>query len=453
MPSEEEVQKVAEAHAKAWADAERRAAENAGRASQPHYEAPRPAGGAPAARARRKPIPWGKIGAGLFILALIAVFAVPFVLPMEDYATRLEQHLSAELKQPVHIGRLAGRLLPTPRLEMSDVSIGEAKQIQARQARVEFALSAIFSSDARPIATVALEGVQVDGAALTQVSAWLQQVAADTVYPVAHVTLDQGKLEAEGIQLSGVGGDLSFDQDGKFSQMKLHAEDKKYEMEASSAPKNKLQVSITVRGSALPLLPDWVFDELNAKGELTKDGLLITDLDSRISGGLLLGDARIDWRSGWSAQGTLVAKTITLQNMNKVMSGDMDATAHFLMRSPSLEKLTASATLDGAFTISQGNINGIDFVETARLRSRTHLPGGRTHFGELSGDLSVANGEYRFRKLKMDAGVLKATGTVDIVNREVSGQISADLTMRAGMGPVALQVGGTTDSLSLRAVR
>jgi len=33
---------------------------------------------------------------------------------------------------------------------------------------------------------------------------------------------------------------------------------------------------------------------LNAKGELTGDSLVITELDSRIMGGVLLGNARID---------------------------------------------------------------------------------------------------------------------------------------------------------------
>jgi hypothetical protein len=50
----------------------------------------------------------------------------------------------------------------------------------------------------------------------------------------------------------------------------------------------------------------------------------------------------------------------------------------------------------------------------------------------------------------MKAGVLNATGTLDIVKQQLSGRISSELTMRAGMGPTQLQIGGTTESLSLR---
>ncbi|MDP1997707.1 MAG: AsmA family protein, partial [Gallionella sp.] len=369
MPSAEEVAKHAETQAKAWAEAEQRAAKaGAARATQPQ-EAPRPAKEIPAARARRKPLPLGKIGAGLFVALVIALFAVPPLLPMKDYATGIEKALTASLQQPVHVGQLAGRLLPTPRLELKEVSIGETKPIQVQQARVDFALSALFSSN-KPITGIELEGVQVDGAALPQVSAWLQKIAADAQYPVARIGLSQGKLDADGVQLSGIGGELSFSQTGKFTQAKLHADGNKLALDINATPENKMQISIAVRGSALPLLPNWVFDNLDAKGELSGDGLVITALDGSIMGGMLLGDARIDWRTGWRAQGNLVAKTITLQNLSKALSGDMDGTARFQMQSASLSNLVEAATLEGAFSAKKGVINGVDVVETARLRSK-----------------------------------------------------------------------------------
>jgi len=451
MPSAEEVAKLAETQAKAWAEAEQRAAKaSAERAAQPQ-EAPRSAKEVPAPRAHRKPLPWGKIGTGSFVALVVALFVAPPLLPMKDYATGIEKALTASLQQPVHVGQLTGRLLPTPRLELKDVSIGETRPIQAQQARVDFALPALFSSN-KPITGIELEGVQVNGAALPQVSAWLQKIAADTQYPVARITLNQGKLEADGVQLSGIGGELRFDQAGKFIQAKLHAEGDKLALDMNAVPENKMQVSIAVRG-ALPLLPNWVFDDLSAKGELTADSLVITEMDSRIMGGVLLGDARIDWRSGWRAQGSLTAKTITLQNVNKLLSGDMDGTARFQMQSPGLSKLTEAATLEGTFVVRKGVISGVDIVETARLRSKENLPGGRTHFDDLSGNLYYANGDYHFRQLKMNAGVLNATGTVDIAKQQMSGRIVADLTMRTGMGSAALQVGGTTDSPSLQMAR
>ncbi|MFZ2301466.1 MAG: AsmA-like C-terminal region-containing protein [Gallionella sp.] len=456
MPSAEEVAKLAETQAKAWAEAEQRGIEAAKakteRAAQQQHPAPSIAKSPQVERARRKPMPWGMIGAGLFAVAVAALFAVPPLLPMQERAASIEQMLTAKLQQPVHIGRMTGRLLPTPRLEMSDVSIGEGRQIQAQQARLNFELSALFSSN-KPITGVELDGVQASGAALQQISAWMQKIAADTQYPIERIELKQGKLDADGIQLSGISGELNFSQAGKFAKAKLHAEGGKYGLDINAMPENKMAVSITVRGGALPLLPDWVFDELSAKGELAGDELVITEIDGRIMGGMMLGDARIGWNSGWRAQVSLEAKTIATQNMSRILSGDMEGKARFQMQSASLSKLTEAATLEGAFLVKKGVINGFDIVETARLRSKEDLPGGRTHFDELTGNLSVANGVYNFQQLKMNAGVLNATGTLEVTKQQLSGKVAADLTKFAGIGTVALQIGGTSDNPTLRAAR
>ena len=455
-PSGDEMKKLEEAQAKVWAEAEQRAKQAAKAKAvwdvQQPPQQPAAKKTAPEARVKRKPLPWFKLGAGLVVMLLIILFVAPFVMPTREYVPRIEQLLSGKLHQPVYIGRLEGRLLPTPRLDLIDMSIGDTKQIKARLARVNFAILTLFT-ETKSIHSVELEGVQVNGAALQQVSAWLQQAAADTGYPIARILFNEGKLEAEGFELSGAGGELNFDQAGKFSLARLHAEGNKYALELEAAPANRTRVSISVRSSALPLLPNWVFDDLTAKGEMTANELVITEIDSRILGGILLGNARINWRSGWRMQGSLVAKTITMQNMLKVVSGDMEGTARFQMQAASLARLTDAATLDGSFVIKKGVVNGIDIVETARLRLTENMPGGRTHFDELSGEMSYAKGAYAFRQLKMTAGVLAAKGTVDYSGQQAAGSITADLALREGMGPVSLQLGGTRDNPTLRAVR
>ena len=449
MPSEEDVTKLAEEQAKTWAEAEQRAAETLSEERKPKAEDKKPV-----LKRKLRPfgsgLPWAKISAGLFVALLVALFVTPFILPTQSYADRVGQLPAVRLQQPVHIGRLSGRLLPFPSLELSDVSIGGKEQVQIAQAQINFTLSALFSS-VKPIGNLNLEGLKINGSALPQVSAWLQKTAADTEYPVARIELNQGVLEAGGIQLSGIVGELNFNQAGKFAQVKLQAEGGKFALDLNATPENKMQMSFTARGIALPLLPNWFFDELNAKGELTGDELVITDFDSHIFGGMLLGNARIDWRSGWNADGMLVSKSVALQNLSKVLSGDLDGSARFRMGAASLDRLAETTTMEGAFVIKKGLINGIDIIETTRLRSRESLPGGRSHFDELSGNLSVANGAYAFRQLRMDAGILKAAGALDIIGPQLSGRISAELPMRAGAGAVVLQVGGTTESPTLRA--
>lgn len=402
----------------------------------------------PARRANSKPFLWGKLT--MFMLALLAgaLFVVPYVLPMRDYMPKVQQMLSAKLQQPVHLGQLGGRILPTPRLELGEIYIGDVKQLQVQQAQINFSIMGLFG-ETKPINSIELEGVKVTGAGLQSASVWLQQLAIDNQYPVRRMMISQGSLDADDIQFTGIDGELDFNQAGKFMQANLRANGGKTVLGIKAVPESRFQVAITMHTSALPLLPSWSFDELTANGELSSNGLRISNFEGRTLGGLLQGDANIDWRSGWLAQGTLAAKSITMQNMAKGLSGDMEGSGRFQMQATSLSKLADTAMLDGTFTIKKGVINGIDIVETARSRSKESIPGGRTHFEELSGALTVARNNYTIRQLRMNAGELVVSGTMDITKQQLSGRISADLTKWAGMGKVTMQLGGTTDNPAL----
>ena len=395
-----------------------------------------------------KPLPWAKITAGLFVLLLAALFIVPYLLPTKGYATRIEQWLTVKLQQPVHIGRVSGRLLPTPQLLLKELTIGAEKQVQLRQVQVNYDFSAL-TGQLKSIKRLDLDGLQVSGSALTQAAHWLQQLAADQRYPVGGVVLTQGKLDADGIQLVDVSGTVSFDQSGKFTQANLNTN--KLTLEIRATPDQKMQLAFSLRDGALPTLPNLLFDDLKATGELTGEELRISSLDGRLMGGVLTGDARINWQAGWLAQGSLVASVIPMQNINKLLSGDLDGSAQFSMRAASLSKLADTAVLNGAFNVKKGVISGVDVVETARLRSRENLPGGRTHFDDMRGEFSYSGEAYLFRPLKINTSVMNATGVLAVNKQQLTGTISADLTMRSGLGTATLQVDGSTDRPTLRA--
>ncbi|MEQ1629979.1 MAG: hypothetical protein ABL873_05665, partial [Gallionella sp.] len=109
--------------------------------------------------------------------------------------------------------------------------------------------------------------------------------------------------------------------------------------------------------------------------------------------------------------------------------------------------------LDGSFATKKGMFNGIDIVETARLHSKDHLPGGRTYFDQMDGALTYSGNAFHFKSIKVSNSVMNATGNVDIAKHQLSGRISARLSITEGMGPVDLQLGGVTDNPNLRAIR
>ena len=139
-----------------------------------------------------------------------------------------------------------------------------------------------------------------------------------------------------------------------------------------------------------------------------------------------------------------------MKKLNELLDGSFDGTASFKMSSSDLAGLTDNATLEGDFISQKGTINGMDIVETARTRSKDHLPGGRTHFNEFNGGVSYANNNYHFSRLRINTDVLNASGDVEIEKRGLSGNINAKLSIQEGMPPVDLKVGGTLESPQLR---
>jgi hypothetical protein len=463
LAAEARTREIAEAQAKVWAEAEERALylarSNADLAVQ-QSEHTQPGTGllkkkARVARIRRAPFAWGKLvgftlklGAFLLVLLVGALFIVPYVLPMRDYMPKIQQLLSVRLHQPVHLGKLSGRILPTPRLELGEIYIGDAKQFQAVDAQINFGFLGLFT-DAKPISSVELDEVKVRGPWVRNVAAWLQQLANDGQYPVSRMVISQGTLDADVFQITGINGDLNFNPDGKFTQASLRANAGKISVDLHASPDNKLQTAIKLRDSALPMLPNWSFVELDAKGELSNDELLIRDFAGKILGGTVQGNAAINWHTGWRAQGSMSTKSIDMKNINKLLDGNLAGSARFRMASSDLAGLTDSAVLNGSFKANDGLIGGMDIVETARMRSKDHLPGGRTHFDELEGDFSYSNDSYHFNQVKVDAGVMDTTATFDVTKQQLSGKMNVKLSIQDKAAPVDLQIGGAIDSPTL----
>jgi len=413
---------------------------------------------APVMRSRRKPFSLGrllgffiKVGVFLLVLLIGALFAVPPLLPTRDYVPDVEKFLSEKLKQPVHVGYLSGRVLPTPRLELGEIYIGKMKQFQANQAQVYFSTVGLFI-DEKPIDSIEMEGVKVSGEGLQIVTAWIQRLAADKLYPVAHLAISKGVLDADAVRFNGIEGALEFDKAGEFTQASLRSDGGKYSLEMRPATGNKQQVSITLRNGALPLLPSWTFDELTAKGVLSSDNLSISTFEGRMLGGTLQGNALVDWHSGWTAKGTVESKAITMQNLNHLLEGNLDGSARFRMSAVNLAGLADSAEMEGNFASKNGTISGMDIIETARARSREHLPGGRVHFDDLGGAFAFNNNRLRLKQVKIASNVLNAAATVDIDKPKISGSLTATLKMQETMRPVDLQIGGEIDSPTLRYV-
>jgi hypothetical protein len=124
------------------------------------------------------------------------------------------------------------------------------------------------------------------------------------------------------------------------------------------------------------------------------------------------------------------------------------AEGSFSAQSAKLAQLGDTPRVDVTFEVKKGIINGMDMVETARLSSHEHLPGGRTHFDKLTGSLQLENHNRHFRQINITSGNLSANGSFDLTGSNVlSGNFNAEIQMRAGNNPLVLT--GTLSQLNL----
>jgi hypothetical protein len=444
---------LAEEQAKAWSEAEQRAkaqaiieAEQA--ASQAAlYQAK--ATQKPVTRKHRNPLPWGKIVSGLFVLALLAVLVLPYVYPLTEYIAPLEQRFSARLKQPVHIGGITAASFP-PMLKLQNVTVGNAQEVKIGNARLKFEPLSLFS-EIKVISDAELDDVSIQGDQLDKQAVSLKLLGGDTQYPVRHMTLQRVKIVTDEVQLPPFSGIAELDVQGMFSRIALHSDDDRLGFDLQPN-QGRWQIGVTLKEIGLPFLPDVVFGDLSAKGDLNDGEINFTEFDAHLFDGILLGSAKLNWRKGWQLQGHYEAKLFELNKMfpKYRVEGEMYGEGTFSLAGAKLSQLDDTPRMDGSFSVKNGTVSGFDMVETARTGSRENLVGGRMHFDEMIGLMQLDNHVTHFRQVRIVASALSASGSFDVSSsNQLSGNFNADIKMKAANNNLILY--GTLAEPKLRA--
>ncbi|MDX8398725.1 MAG: adenylate/guanylate cyclase domain-containing protein [Gallionellaceae bacterium] len=400
-----------------------------------------------ARRVRRKPLPLAKIAASLFILLLAMVAVLPYVWPMQGYVALVESTLSAQFSRPVHIAHIKASLLPLPKLELQDVSVGDARELKAASVVLNFKFSSIFSST-RAINNVDISKLELNSNAFAFALDWLHSAGNNAHYPVAHLNLTHASLTGDGISLPALNGKADWDSHGDLSKINLLSEDHKFDMQLQ-AQQARWKIKLRIKEHKLPWMPGILFSELNVKGEADSNSADFTEFDANLYGGTLSGSAHINWQDDWRMQGQMKVKWLDLQQAFPKLGiqGALDGDSSFMLSGASLPQLLETPQLDGTFLVSKGIINTIGIVETATNRKK--MVGVRTHFDEMSGTVKLSNSKLQLPQLKISSGIMSANGSVDVSHiGQLSGRFSVNVKMRPRTVPLILS--GTLEHPVLR---
>ncbi len=398
---------------------------------------------------------WAKrVGIGIaFLLAVLA--ALPFVISVDDYRPRIEQEISARLKEPVTIARLRAFALPAPHLTAEGIVIGKTGDVKVAKLMIAPDIWSLLG-DSKIIRYVELNGVQLTQNGMEKLAVLGKSDPKEPQRPAAvrvvRVKIEDATLQFGKSSFGPFDAAIALSDRSELEQVSVVTRDGKFR--ANIKPDaGRYAVEVLAKAWRLPLGPPLVLDELNIKGVATHTDLKTSSAQARLYGGTVNGSATLAWSKGSQLRGAFDVNQLELAPLAALfsprtgISGRLNAKPVISASANALEQLGAALRIEAPFQVHNGVLRGVD-IRKAATNLLMKDSSGETRFDQLSGHVVMERGAQRFSNLKVVSGVLSADGNVTIAsNKALSGRINAQV----GAGSVAsatvpLNVTGTVDS-------
>lgn len=396
---------------------------------------------------------WRWIGAGLAVI-VAGTLALPFLIPAERLRGTAEAELAAALGQPVRLGSIAWSLLPTPRLEVTELGIGPVPGLEFGGADIRLALVPLLSGKLEISSLVVREA--------TLPLERLRALAGSGSGGGPRVRL--ARLEATDVTLVLPAGEVlgpwrltaRFAADGSPAQMTATAGEQA-RLTAEPAEAGGYALRLQASDWRLPLARAPLrFDRLEAEAILAGAVLEVTRLRGEAYGGRVTGSARLDWAQGWSMTGNAQPAGVQLgplladlgqQAMEGRLQGDFTVTG----TTARVAELPAALTVEGEFRIDDGVLHKADLERAIKTYSREWVTGGETRFKTFAGHLQLQRRNLRLTRLRVTSSALEASGDVRVdPGRNLSGEMEVGLRGTMTMVAFPLRVSGTVAEPRLR---
>lgn len=388
------------------------------------------------------------------LLALLA--AVPFLFTLDDYRPQIEQAVSARINEPVTITRLRLVMLPMPYLSIEGVAVGKDQDLVVGRVRVKPDLWSLIYP-VKVVKSIEIERLVVTQQALDRISAWTSSAAAPDSTPkppyvrVHSIRLTDATLKLNKLTFGPFDASATLDAAGEPEHMEFNTRDGKLTISIRPQGTHFL-VDAVAKSWQLPLGPPIVFDRIDVRGAATKERMSLGDIRAQLYGASVVGRADIGWQKGIKLKGEATIRGLDLARFVPVVhpgakvGGQLDAKPAFSADARNAGGLGDALQLTAPFQIRKGVLKGVDIEKAATSFTKEAALGGETRFQQLSGQLALDHGAYRFTDIKIASGSLGATGHVSISREEaLSGRINAELKSLAGH-TVPLNVSGTIKS-------
>jgi DNA-binding Lrp family transcriptional regulator len=404
-----------------------------------------------APRARRRRLPVGKIAAGAVVATIAAAVGLIHVVPLEFARSAAESALTARLGEAVSVSGAQGSLFP-PHLTLQGIRVGADGALTAERATLP-GISGLMGSVGE-LKRLRIENVRLSEAGAFRLAKW-NAGGSGAALPAETIELRNVSVSLPEVTTPAFDADLIMAAGGKVQRIELRSTDGAITGQVAPAGAG-LAIQATAQTWRLPLGAPLTFDNLQLKATATPGRMDVEQFDALLFGGRTVGKGAITWGGGWTLAGEAELAAVNAESLLKAflgdppLSGSLRGKLTLRMRGDSLKGLFGAPEVGGDFLLERGALNSVDLSKALRTGAREGSR-GQTRFTELAGTLALAQNRYAFTNLKLAAGLLSATGTVDVAPDQIlGGRLNVEIASAANPLRGALTVGGTATAPTVR---
>jgi len=392
------------------------------------------------------------------VILLGVLIIVPFLIPMSSYIAQAEQLATAELGVPVKLKSMRLALLPTPRLNVSGIVIGENEDVRVDDVAVVPALSSLFS-ETKVLSRVKVDKPIIKESALAILDAFAKR-EVEPEKPVAvtvrEIEVNDAKLEWPDMALPEFDAEIAMTSDNKPESALVETTDGKLKLNLTPQEKGPQVVTLTANDWTLPVGAPLLVNQLTANMLLHENFLEITSLDAGLYQGKVSGKATLDWAKGWRLTGKLKIDNLAVKEPARIMSkgthvsGKLFSNGAFSASAKEPALLAQKLKANFRFNLKDGVLYGVDLSKAASLFLRQGQKGGETQFDEFSGITLVNGKQYLFKDLKISSGLMSADGYVKLMpDKTLDGITKVKVKNSATLAEIPMRISGTLDKPSV----
>lgn len=365
---------------------------------------------------------------GMAIVA--ALLAAVFLFPYERFKPEFEASAARLVDAPVVIDEIGVSVIPGPHLKLKGLRIGSPVDSTIEEVRIAWPFAMLLGSPQR------ISRMDINGAALAANRLVAMPMFGGGDAGVGGVSF--GEIRIEGLQV-GTGKDLAirdlrgqitFRDDGSLAKARFETADRGLLVDAQPGVG---EISLHIEGRAWqPAGLGTAFSALQAKGVLTKNRLLIQNVDTVSFGGILRGNWHLDWGGelAMAADGELLrldsGKVSAAFAPALKIEGEMSGDVRLRSSGKDWNGLWANAEITLNSEIVRGIFHGADLGEAVRRGGLSEVRAGSTKFDRLQSTVLVSPRQIAARSVKLDAGMMTGSGQF-VADRH--GQVEGSMAM------------------------